>query len=54
MKKIILTLAVGLLLLFAACSNRANETLEPSDDLGGTNVYDFGGINDWPYESVSG
>ena len=36
MKKIILILAVGLLLLFAACSNGANETNAPSDDLGDT------------------
>ena len=36
MKKIILILAIGLLFLFAACSNEANEINEPSDDLGST------------------
>ncbi|MEL7604034.1 MAG: rhodanese-like domain-containing protein, partial [Bacillota bacterium] len=34
--------------------NRSRQASQKLADMGYTEVYDFGGIIDWPYETVSG
>ncbi len=41
------------LLLYCRSGNRSARAADQLRDLGYTNIYDFGGINDWPYETVS-
>lgn len=41
-------------LLYCRSGNRSAEAALTLLELGYTNVYDFGGITDWPYDTVSG
>ena len=43
-------------LIFVYCRSgrRSEGAAREMANLGYTNVYDFGGINDWPYDTVSG
>ncbi|NLT12537.1 MAG: rhodanese-like domain-containing protein [Clostridiaceae bacterium] len=41
------------ILLYCRSGRRSALAAEALIDMGYTNVYDFGGINDWPYEVVS-
>ena len=38
------------LLLYCRSGNRSAEAAKKLQDLGFSNVYDFGGIQDWPYD----
>ena len=38
------------LLVYCRSGNRSQTASQALTDLGYTNVYEFGGINDWPYE----
>ena len=40
-------------LVYCRSGNRSKTASQALADLGYTNVYEFGGINDWPYEVVS-
>ena len=40
-------------LVYCRSGNRSKTALQALADLGYTNVYEFGGINDWPYEVES-
>ena len=40
-------------LVYCRSGNRSKTASQALVDLGYTNVYEFGGINDWPYEVVS-
>ncbi len=40
-----------LILIYCRRGNRSAQAAEKLVDLDYTNVYDFGGINDWPYET---
>ena len=40
------------ILLYCRSGNRSRQAALQTIDLGYTNVYDFGGIIDWPYEVV--
>lgn len=44
----------ALILVYCRSGRRSALAAETLADLGYTNVYDFGGIIDWPYETVSG
>ena len=37
-------------LVYCRSGNRSKTASQALADLGYTNVYEFGGINDWPYE----
>ena len=37
-------------LVYCRSGNRSKTASQALTDLGYTNVYEFGGINDWPYE----
>ena len=37
-------------LVYCRSGNRSKTASQDLADLGYTNVYEFGGINDWPYE----
>jgi len=37
-------------LVYCRSGNRSKTASKALADLGYTNVYEFGGINDWPYE----
>ena len=39
-----------LILVYCRSGNRSKTASQALADLGYTNVYEFGGINDWPYE----
>jgi len=40
-------------LVYCRSGNRSKTASQALADLGYTNVYEFGGINDWPYDVVS-
>lgn len=40
------------ILVYCRSGNRSSQAARKLVSLGYTNVYDFGGINDWPYEIV--
>jgi len=42
------------ILIYCRSGRRSASAAETLASLGYTNVYDFGGIIDWPYETVSG
>ena len=41
-----------LIMIYCRSGNRSNQAANKLDDLGYTNVIDFGGINTWPNELV--
>ena len=41
------------LLIYCRSGRRSRDAAEKLIALGYENVYDFGGINDWPYETVT-
>ena len=43
----------AVVLVYCRSGNRSKTASQALADLGYTNVYEFGGINDWPYEVVS-
>jgi rhodanese-related sulfurtransferase len=43
-----------LILVYCRSGQRSQSAANILVDMGYTKVYDFGGINDWPYETVSG
>lgn len=47
----ILTDKDQLILVYCRSGNRSRQAAEALAELGYTNVVDFGGINDWPYET---
>lgn len=42
------------ILVYCRSGNRSAQAAKKLTEAGYTNVYDFGGINDWPYETESG
>ena len=44
----------ALILVYCRSGNRSRQAAEKLLELGYMNVYDFGGITDWPYEIVKG
>ena len=42
-----------IVLVYCRSGNRSKTASQALADLGYTNVYEFGGINDWPYEVES-
>ena len=42
------------LLIYCRSGNRSKKASEKLSDLGYTSIYEFGGIVDWPYETVKG
>lgn len=42
----------ALILIYCRSGNRSEQATRKLLDLGYTNLYDFGGIIDWPYEVV--
>lgn len=42
------------ILIYCRSGNRSRTAAEALLKLGYTKVYDFGGINDWPYETITG
>ena len=43
----------SVVLVYCRSGNRSKTASQALTDLGYTNVYEFGGINDWPYDVVS-
>ena len=43
-----------MILIYCRSGRRSADAANDLIDMGYTNVYDFGGIIDWPYETVSG
>lgn len=43
-----------LILLYCRSGRRSADAAKKLCDMGYTNVYDFGGIIDWPYETITG
>ena len=43
----------SVVLVYCRSGNRSKTASKALTDLGYTNVYEFGGINDWPYDVVS-
>ena len=43
----------AVVLVYCRSGNRSKTASQALADLGYTNVYEFGGINDWPYEVES-
>ena len=43
-----------LILVYCRSGNRSKQASQKLADMGYTNVVEFGGINDWPGETVSG
>jgi len=41
------------ILIYCRSGNRSQQAAEKLIELGYTNVYDFGGIIDWPYETIT-
>lgn len=44
----------ALILIYCRSGNRSRQAADKLLKMGYTNVYDFGGIGDWPYGTVSG
>ncbi|MCL2342557.1 MAG: rhodanese-like domain-containing protein [Firmicutes bacterium] len=44
----------ALILIYCRSGNRSSSAAHTLVGLGYTNVYDFGGIIDWPYDTVTG
>ncbi len=44
----------AIILVYCRSGNRSAQAAKQLLDMGYTRVYDFGGIIDWPYETVSG
>ena len=44
----------ALIFIYCRSGRRSANAAKELVDMGYTNVYDFGGINDWAYETVSG
>lgn len=44
----------ALILVYCRSGRRSASAAQALVQMGYTRVYDFGGINDWPYETVSG
>jgi len=44
----------ALLLIYCRSGRRSANVAKELIEMGYTNVYDFGGINDWPYDTISG
>ena len=44
----------AVILVYCRSGNRSAQAAKQLLDMGYTRVYDFGGIIDWPYETVSG
>jgi len=42
-----------MILIYCRSGNRSGQALEKLAELGYTQLYDFGGIIDWPYEVVT-
>lgn len=42
------------ILIYCRSGNRSAQAAKKLNALGYTNVYDFGGIIDWPYDTISG
>ena len=42
------------ILVYCRSGNRSEQASKKLIALGYTNVFDFGGINDWPYDTVAG
>jgi len=42
-----------MILIYCRSGNRSGQALEKLAELGYTQIYDFGGIIDWPYEVVT-
>lgn len=42
------------ILIYCRSGNRSRQAAEKLIGMGYSNVYDFGGINSWPYDTVSG
>lgn len=42
------------ILIYCRSGNRSRQAAEKLIAMGYTNVYDFGGINNWPYDTVAG
>lgn len=40
------------ILVYCRSGNRSRQAAEKLIELGYTQVYDFGGINDWPYDTI--
>ena len=43
----------AVILIYCRSGNRSRSAANALLEMGYSNVYDFGGINDWPYETVS-
>jgi len=43
-----------LILIYCRSGNRSKQAAQKLADMGYTNIAEFGGINDWPGETVSG
>ena len=43
-----------LFLVYCRSGRRSKIAAEALEDMGYTNINEFGGINDWPYETVGG
>ena len=43
-----------LILIYCRSGRRSANVSNELIGMGYSNVYDFGGINDWPYETVNG
>lgn len=41
------------ILVYCRSGNRSQQAAQKLVDLGYTNVYDFGGIIDWPYDTIT-
>ena len=44
----------SLILVYCRSGRRSEQAARMLVEMGYNHVYDFGGINDWPYETVSG
>ena len=44
----------AIVLVYCRSGKRSEKASKELIDLGYTNVYDFGGIMDWPYETING
>jgi len=44
----------AVILIYCRSGNRSKIAAAELCEMGYTNIYEFGGINDWPYETVSG
>jgi len=44
----------AVILIYCRSGNRSRQAAEKLIAMGYTNIYDFGGIIDWPYDTVSG